>query len=75
MKSLFFSEADMDSMVVDLKASHCGSCGRSGVGCGGRFDMAFSTALCRTTFFECVPSAGLRIMVQGVPSPGEPDLG
>ena len=55
MKSLFFSEADMDSMVVDLKASHCGSCGRSGVGCGGRLDMAFSTALCRMTFFACVP--------------------
>ena len=53
MKSLLFSEADIDSMVVDLKASHCGSCGRSGVGCGGRLDMAFSTALCMT-FFACV---------------------
>ena len=50
MKSLLCSEADMDSMVVDLKASHRGSCGRSGVGCGGRFDMAFSTALCMVTF-------------------------
>ena len=54
MKSLLCSEADMDSMVVDLKASHCGSCGRSGVGCGGRFDMAFSTALWGN-FYMCMP--------------------